>query len=311
MFYNVKDMKYFYGPETYLINREIKKIIKSKEFEVITHDELSKLDDIIMEITTHSLFNDEKLIILRNISAFAKKDEGKEIVSTISKNIEGVLLIFVWNNENIPKGPLSDYLKNNSEVKEFKHLSKSDVPGTIIDIVKSKGGTISNGAAIALANKIPSDLRIIIAEIEKLLNENYEITQKMVDYSISDYSIIDTFAFSNAVASLDTSEIMYTYKKKIDGGEEPLTLIAQMASVFTLANMVHSYKELGSTLKEIASETGVHIFRIKKANELLNKLTTISIQELITKLTKLETDIKTGVIDPQIGLMNFLVNLIK
>ncbi|RTZ68864.1 MAG: DNA polymerase III subunit delta [Tenericutes bacterium] len=311
MFYNVKDMKYFYGQETYLINREIKRISKSGEYEVVIYDETSKLDDIIMEITTYSLFNDDKLIILKNISAFSNKDEAMEIINTISKSLEGVTIIFVTYDDKIPKGKLGDYLKKNSETREFKSLSKNDVPSTIIEIVESKGGSITNGAAISLANKIPHDLRIIISEIEKLLHESNEITQEMIDHSISDYSIIDAFAFSNAVASLDTAEIMSTYQIQIQSGKEPMTLIAQMATVFTLAETVDSYKEVGMNLNQIATETGIHKFRIKKANELLNRLTRISIHELITKLTELESNIKSGLIDPKIGLTNFLLHLIK
>ena len=70
----VKDMYLFYGTESFLINEEIKRIIKKEninDINIIKYDlENTKIEDIIEDASSISLFGDKKLIICYNSYIF-------------------------------------------------------------------------------------------------------------------------------------------------------------------------------------------------------------------------------------------------
>ena len=265
-----------------------------------------------MELTTIPMFEDVKVVVMRDIVAFSKEAEAKKIVD-ILKNIDKTTKVIFVNNNTKPKATnsLIKFLMSNATTNKFDRLKNAKVYETIRLIVESKGGTITNKAAIAFANKVPNDLRIINNEIDKLLLGVENITIEVIEKSISTYVSEDYFALANAIIEKDAYAIATAYKDRMFAGDEPLLLIGQIASTLLLANKVNNYKQTGMTTREISDVTRIHIFRVKKANELLMKTNPIVLKELINDLAKLDIDIKTGIIDSKVGLDKFILNFMK
>ncbi|CAM9141752.1 DNA polymerase III subunit delta [Mycoplasma todarodis] len=305
-------MYFIYGEESFLINNEEKRIIAKFGIEPVIFDETSALSEILMELTTIPMFEDVKVVVMRDIPAFSKEAEAKKLVEMLKNVDKTTKVIFVSNNAK-PKATntLIKYLMSNATTNKFDRLKNARVYETIRLIVESKGGTITNKAAIAFANKVPNDLRIINNEIDKLLLGSKDVTIEVIDKSISTYVSEDYFALANAIIEKDAYAIASAYKDRLFAGDDPLLLIGQIASTLLLANKVNNYKQTGMTTREISDVTRIHIFRIKKANELLMKTNPVVLKELINDLAKLDIDIKTGVIDSKVGLDKFILNFMK
>ncbi|NQZ29541.1 MAG: DNA polymerase III subunit delta [Mycoplasmatales bacterium] len=305
-------MYFIYGEENFLINNEEKRIIAKIGIEPVIFDETSITSEILMELTTIPMFEDVKVVVMRDIVAFSKEAEAKKIVD-ILKNIDKTTKVIFVNNNTKPKATnsLIKFLMSNATTNKFDRLKNAKVYETIRLIVESKGGTITNKAAIAFANKVPNDLRIINNEIDKLLLGVENITIEVIEKSISTYVSEDYFALANAIIEKDAYAIATAYKDRMFAGDEPLLLIGQIASTLLLANKVNNYKQTGMTTREISDVTRIHIFRVKKANELLMKTNPIVLKELINDLAKLDIDIKTGIIDSKVGLDKFILNFMK
>ncbi len=265
-----------------------------------------------MELLTVSLFDDVKMLVMRDIVAFSKEEEAKKLVDILKKVEESIKIIFVFNSTK-PKATnsLVKFLMSNATTSKFDKLKTSKIYETVINIVESKGGSITNKAAIAFANKVPNDLMIINNEIDKLLLESSEITIEIVEKSISTYVSEDYFALSNAIIEKDSFGIAAAYKERLFAGDDPLLLIGQIASTLLLTNKINNYKQLGMTTREIAETTKIHIFRIKKVNELLMKTNPKVLKNMINDLAQLDVNIKTGVIDSKVGLDRFILNFMK
>lgn len=304
-------MKFIYGEEGFLINQEVNRVIREYGIEPIIYSDNEPLEDIMLDVSTASMFSDEKLLVIKNHSAFTKNDGVEQFTNDIQQNVE-TKIIFVYETDKIDKkNLLIKFLLENAEVQEFKSITTKDIIPTIKKIVESKGGEIDNNAAIQLANKIPEDLRIIVSEVEKLLLENQHITISMVNTSIGEYLKDDYFELSNAITAGDPHGMIIAYKKKRRSGEDVSMIISQVSSVLSLALKVSAYRKQGLTNQDISDKMKVHIFRIKKAGELLSSSGTFDINELIKSLAKLDSDIKTGMIDPYHGIETYLLNIIK
>ncbi|CAM9145728.1 DNA polymerase III subunit delta [Mycoplasma marinum] len=305
-------MYFIYGEESFLINNEEKRIIAKLGIDPITFDETSTINDIIMELNTIPMFDFAKVIVLRDVSAFSKLDEAKKLLEIIKKIDRTIKILFI-SHSGKPKAtnPLIKYLMSTAKTEKFDKLKSSKIIDTIKIIVQSKGGTITMKACIALASKVPNDLRIINNEIDKLLLQNMIVDVEMVETSIDTYISENYFALANAIIEKDPYSIATTYKERIFAGDDPLLLIGQIASTLLLANKVNNYKQTGISLREISDTTKIHIFRIKKANELLMKTNPTNLKKLINNLADLDLDIKTGKINSKVGLDRFILNFMR
>lgn len=303
-------MKLIYGKEEFLVEEKFKDLLKDQNGDVSYFDETSTLDEIIFDVSAISLFAEKKTLVLRNCSAFTKAEEAKKLLRFVLRSQEDTHFIFIYTLKNtLPVNALFKYLRSNIEVFKYSEISERDIVRKIREVVREKGGRISNGASIKLAAKLPADLRIIFSEIDKLLYQDTTITEEMVEISASKYEKEEYFAFTNALIEKDVKAIIATYNQK-KAKEEPVWIISQISTTLSLAVLVNSYRKQGMTNNEIATVTKVHVFRIKKAFELLEKTSVDRLEDLIISLSELDRKIKTGQIDPIHGLDSFILNYV-
>lgn len=305
-------MIFIYGEEEYLVNLELKKALKEVEDTPSFYSDKDDINNIIMDATTVSIFDNQKTIVIKNHELFEDDKLAKHFVDEIKYDKDNFNLICVYEAEKLKKSnPLIAFLLENALVVKKDKINPKEIISTIKSIVESKGGFITNGATIKLAGKLPDNLRIIVMEVEKLLLENKEISEEMVERSIGDYLSDDYFALTNAIISGDKREIVSAYREKLEAGDTVQLLIGQIASTLNLAMLVASYKRQGLSTQDISDALNIHIFRVKKASELLAQTGSEEVENLIIALAKLDKDIKTGLIDEEKGMDYFILQLIK
>ena len=305
-------MKFVFGQEEYLVNQEVKKFLKSFSIKPSIYDELATIEMIITDIDTMPMLADQKVIIVKNHLIFSDDNESKKFLEQFKNiDLQNVNLLFVLTSKLNASNPLIKYLLSNAEVKEIKTINARQLPDIIRDIVYQNGGQITNGAIIRMLQKFPINLRLIINEVKKLLLENRQITEKQVEQSIDNYHSEDYFALSNAIVNADKNAIIKYYNEKITYGQNAIAIVGQIASTLNLSILVDSYKKQGLSSKEIASKLNIHIFRIKKANDLLINKSAKKIKQLVNNLANLEFNIKSGNVNNTRGLDWFILELIK
>lgn len=306
-------MKFLYGDEDYLVNLEAKKIENRFKDGVVTHyDEADDLEIIIMDISTISMFSENKLIFIKNSKALSDVKLGQKLLEDIQGTMDHVEIVFLQESSKLDKkNPLISFLLSNAEVSRYDKIDSKNIISTIKDIVNQRGGTITNSAAIKLAAKLPENLRLIVNEIKKLINESPDITDKMIEVSIGEYVNDDYFGLTNAITSGDKQGIVSAFKDRINHGEPITMMIGQIASILNLTLLVAAYRMQGLSSADISNEMKIHIFRVKKASEMLSNSSEENIKKLMLDLAELDKNIKTGKIDEKSGMTNFILNLIK
>ena len=68
-------------------------------------------------------------------------------------------------------------------------------------------------------------------------------------------------------------------------------------------------REKGQTQAQIAAETGVNAYRLKKAVEASERLSTKRLKQALSGCYRIESDIKKGKTDPRLALELFIAKI--
>lgn len=309
-----------FGLEDYLINREIKKIIKDNNINDIDINDYNLendlLDNILDDASMNSLFSSQKTMIINNAYIFtgSSKKKGPNhnldlLIKYISNPNPDNILIFVVNDEKLDdRKKIVKLLKDNGKVIEFNKLKNVDTfIKQELDDYKMDSQTIK-----IFVDYVGDNLAIISKEIEKLklFKENDKIITKEDVYSVCSENIeIDINELTNSIVSKNISKSLKIYHEMVKQGEEPLQIIIRLANQFRIIYQVKELSRKGYSNKDITSFLGIHPYRIQKAMENSHFFSSNKLMHYLKKLAEIDEGIKLGKLDKNMALELFILEL--
>jgi len=310
----------FYGTEEFLIKQEINKLKEKEHIDDIninTYDlENSSLEQIIEDASTISLFSKNKMILCENAYIFTgttNKKLPEQNIKVLEKYLEhenpDTILIFTIMKDKLDeRKKITKFLKQKKQIKEFNKLEN------VSEFVKNKfiPYKIEKKDINLLINRVGENLSLLYQEIEKIklykgdnlnINETdiLELTHKNIDTDI--FNLIENIIKKNKTEALES------YKEMLLLGEEPIKIIIMLANQFRLIYQARNLYKKGYSEKDISSLLNIHPYRIKlaliKGKEFQDQL----LLSYLEKLSELDIKIKTGVIDKELGLELFILNV--
>ena len=306
-----------YGTEKFLIDKEVKNIISKNNIEEINiskYDlELNSLNEILDDANTVSLFSNNKLIIVDNAYIFSrvinKKIDNIESLENYLKNNSDTIIIFINNNEKIDSvKKIVKLIKENGVVKEFNPLKNINTTvKNMFDDYK-----ISDNSINLLINRVGNNLELIYQEVEKL--KIYKINDKIItNQDIEDIIIenidIDIFKFIDDIINKNKKEAIKTYRELIKLNEEPIKIIALLASKFRLMYQASLLAKKGYTEDNISEILKVHKYPVHLAILSGYKYNPNILLKYLNELANLDIGIKTGEKDKELALELFILSL--
>ena len=313
-------MYLYYGLEQFLIDKEIELLKKQNNIEdidVIKYDlENTKIENVLEDALSISLFGNKKLIIVENAYIFTgtinKKlmeqniDVLKEYINNGSFNN---IIVFTILKEKIDERKnIVKLIKEKGVVKDFN--ISNNINKYVLDMFKDY--KISNNNVNLLINRVGNNLEILNQEIEKIK------TYKDSDLNISEDDIknltsknIDT-DFFNLIENIvikNKEKALESYFEIIKYGEEPIKIIVVLANKFRLIYQALNLYKKGYSSKDISTILGSNYYAIKKCLENSRNYDNKTLLNCILKLANLDIDIKSGKIDKNLGLELFIMTL--
>ena len=309
-----------YGNEEYLIKAELNKILDNLN---VSNDNIIKynldestIGDILLEVSTVSMFSDKKIVICENsnfLTSESKKEINDEIDSLtkyINNPFEDVYLIFIVKNEKLDeRKKIVKDLKKVSKVLMCNRVDDHNLNNYVYNYFKGNGYDIDMSLVRLIKDKVKYDLSNIINECDKLMyykDTNKKITKEDIENVITENIEDNVFSLTDAILNKDTNKKIKIYKDLLLMGEEPIKLIAMIANQFRLLLQVKLMVKNDYKQNEMATIIKEHPYRVKLAlnsNYSINEIT-----DNIKKLYKLDYDIKTGNIDKNFGLELYLLS---
>ena len=306
-----------YGTEKFLIDKEIKNIIsknKVDEINISKYDlEINSLNEILDDANTVSLFSNNKLIIVENAYIFSrvqnKKIDNIEILENYLKNSSDTIIIFINNNEkldNVKK--IVKLIKEKGVIKEFNPLKNiNNTVKNMFDDYK-----ISDSCINLLIDRVGNSLELLYQEAEKL--KTYKINDKIItNKDIEDLVIekinVDIFKFVDDIINKNKKEAIKTYKELLKLNEEPIKIIALLASKFRLMYQANKLAKKGYTEESISEMLKVHKYPVHLAILAGYKYNSEILLKYLNDLADLDIGIKTGEKDKELALELFILGL--
>lgn len=306
-----------YGTERFLIDKEIKNIINKNKIEGINiskYDlEFNTINEILDDANTVSLFSSNKLIIVENSFIFSrttKKIDNVELLENyLKQNNSDVIIIFINPNEKLDSvKKIVKFIKEKGKVLEF-NASKNinGIVKNMFDDYRFESGVIE-----LLINRVGNNLNLIYQEVEKIkiykIEDKYVLKEDVLNLT-TEIIDIDIFKFVDDIINKNKKDAIKTYKELLKLNEEPIKIIALIASKFRLMYQACTLAKKGYTEDQISEILDMHKYPVHLAIVAGYKYNPKILLKYLNDLADLDIGIKTGEKDKELALELFILSL--
>jgi DNA polymerase III subunit delta len=311
-------MIYFiYGEDSYRAKRKLEEIISGYKKVHKSGLNLIYIDagkqnfkDFYSNLKITSMFAEKKIIILNNVFSDAKFQE--DFLENI-KNLEDTKDIIVIYEDELPDKRTKFFkaLQKNAKCQEFNYLQPAMLRKWVAQEFEKNKAKINPDALDLLASFVSSDLWKMANEINKL--SNYKagsvIRKEDVELLVKPNIENDIFKTIDALASKDKKLALFLLHKHLDNGEAPLRLLSMISYQFRNLLMIKELQDMQKPYGLMAKQTGLHPFVVQKSYYLCNQFSMPKLKKIYLKIFQVDSDIKTGKIEPETALYLLLAEI--
>ncbi|RAP21313.1 DNA polymerase III delta subunit [Brevibacillus laterosporus] len=320
-----------YGPETYL-KEEFMALLRKEmidptyaDLNIGTYDcAQTPFEDMLMEANTLPFLSDYRLVIASNAYFLT----GAKPPSKVEHNTDGLLdylkdptsssslVLDVQADKLDERKKLTKQLQQRAVVLGFQTLQDADLYGWIERTTQRFDAQIERENAMLLAERVGSELRLLVKEIEKIAlyvkktdAQTGEITRGAIELLASRTLEQDVFFLVEAVVTGKMTEAFRTLYDCLKMGEEPIKLMALLARQFRLIYHVKTRAPLGYTQQKLAGMLKMHPYAVKKAMEQSKHFSEASLRRLLGILAEEDYRMKSGQTDKRLALEVFITKV--
>ncbi|WP_397539383.1 DNA polymerase III subunit delta [Rummeliibacillus pycnus] len=298
------------GLESYFIDETIRrikmKLEEEGEIETITIDLDEKpVDFVIDESDTIPFFSSKKLIIAKNASFLKATDKTKEKINhdltRLAKWLEfpsdTSVTIFVAPYEKLDeRKKVTKQMKEHAVYMLAETPKEQDLNVWVQNEVSAQGKTINDEAISKLIEMVGMDMLHLRSEIEKIclyLGEDTNITFSLVEELVAKTLEQDAFKMLNAYMRHDVSEALSIYHDLIRQKQEPIMLVALLASQVRLMSNVYYLLTKGYHPQQISKQLKVNPYRVKRIVEDRRSVSDESLLKALYGLSEVDLQLKS------------------
>ncbi|MGX9135339.1 DNA polymerase III subunit delta [Rummeliibacillus sp. JY-2-4R] len=298
------------GLESYFIDETIRriklKIEEEGEIETITIDLDEKpVDYVIDESDTIPFFSSKKLIIAKNANFLKATDKSKEKVNHDLTRLANWLefpsdtsiTIFIAPYEKLDeRKKVTKQMKQHAVYLLAETPKEHDLAVWVQNEVSSRGKTIDEEAISKLIEMVGMDMIHLQSEIEKIslyLGDEKNISISLVDELVAKTLEQDAFKMLNAYLRHDISQCLSIYHDLIRQKQEPIMLVALLASQIRLMSNVYYLLKKGYHPGQIAKQLKVNPYRVKRIVEDHRNVSDESLLKALYGLSEVDLQLKS------------------
>jgi len=282
--------------------------------------ETSPVTDALFDVNSAGFFVERKAVVIKNPYFFTASifkgplHDLDKLMSYLNRPSDNNILII-----HCPYEKLDERKKIVKLLKKKTDLIKIDAPNeyNIAHFVKQEFHN---------ANIKPTDASIrqllfltknnfdkVISEINKIISyigedESRELTLDIIDELVPKTLEDNVFLLTESFVAKDIIRSHQIFNDLMIQREEPIKLIIMLANQFRLLKQVKVMHLQGKYEKQIATDLGIHPYRIKLALQQSRNFNLDEITKRINQLAQLDINVKTGKFDAQTGLEFFILS---
>ncbi|OGD38544.1 DNA polymerase III subunit delta [Candidatus Azambacteria bacterium RIFCSPLOWO2_01_FULL_37_9] len=308
-----------YGFEPFLADQKLKEIIgnyrrtqkSGLSLHIFDADNFD-FDDFKQALETVSMFEEKKLIVLKNFFLEDADSAGKILELAKKADAEeskDIVIVFFEAGAPVKNKEFDKLLKKPNLFQEFKKLEGARLNAWIQKEFEKLEAKIESRAISILTQSVGSDLYRLKNEIDKLAAYKKLITEKDVVEMVTPDFHSDIFAVIDAIAKKDKKLALKILNEHIENGESEIYLLTMIIYQFRNLLRVKSLIEGGVSPDNIAKKIGLHPFVVKKSIIASRLFSFEELKNIYQKLFDIDLKIKIGEMEPQMALNLFVVEL--
>lgn len=308
---------FLYGEDTYRLQKKLQKIID--RYKKIHKSGLnlkfldvkeSDYNDFLDQFKINSMFSEKKLIIIENF--FSKKNFQELFLENVDKLIKSENIIVIYEKGKVDKRKKSfKTLEKKAEDQEFEPLKENQILNWAKKEFKNFDVEIEDRALSVLVSFTGNDLWKLSNEIRKLVNfkDKEEIREKDVRLLVRPKIELDIFKTIDAIAKKDKKTTLRLIGEHLEKGDSPLYILNMINFQFRNLLIVKDFVENHKPYNVILKKSGLHPFVVKKSYEQCRQFSFGELKKIYQEIFKTDFEVKTGRIDPQIGIELFVAKI--
>lgn len=304
-------MIYFlFGEDSYRAKRKLEEIILSykkihKSGLNLIYIDAKEIDfkDFYSNFKVNSMFAEKKLIILKNIFSGTRFQE--DFLENI-KDLESIKDIIIIYEDKAPDQRTKFFkdLKKHAKCQEFNCLQPAILRRWVVQEFEKNNTRINSDSVDSIVNFVGNDLWQMANEISKLSNYKAGSVVKKEDVELLVKPNIenDIFKTIDALASKNKKQALSLLHKHLVNGDNPLYLLSMISYQFRNLLIIKELQGAKRPYGLITKESGLHPFVVQKSLYICSNFSMQELKKIYQKIFKVDSDIKTGKIEPETAL---------
>lgn len=301
------------GVESYLQTRFLsgitKKLSQADEPDII-HLDLNEVNivQIIDEAELFSFFTEYRLIIVDNVSFLnahssqkLTDDEQKKLIAYLENPNTSSIVIWRVESDTIDtrKKISKAFLKDSTQIDALT-LASDKVMNYLNHYLKENQLEMSSDAIKELLERVQSNLSNAMNEMDKLKSyalNGKQVTKETVEILVPRALESNVFELSNALLSRHSAHATKIYEDLILLKNEPIAILGLLIAQFRLMIQSKLLASSGQLEQNIATQLGVHPYRVKLALQSANKYHLKNIKHFYQELIEADYQMKNNIGD--------------
>lgn len=303
----------FLGNEINIVKERIESTIKELNIEnIIKYDfSESSITEIIDEVNYVDLFNEQKLIIVNDITFKKLKDKDEEkLINYINNQNENVIIFKCIDESLDERKTLTKLFREKCKLIICEKLDYKTLGEYVTKMFEAEGKKITFNQVRKILDYCEYNTDITINEVRKLLlykmGENF-LSNEDIDTVVSKNPEKELFNLNEMVLKKNIGGCLDSYKILVSSNVDETIIIDGLAKQYRL---LYQTKLMNSNNEyEISKELKVKSFVIKKLLPYVRQYKEEEIIDKLYKLSEIDSDIKIKGIDKTKALESFFLSL--
>lgn len=305
----------YYGASEYILRKEINKLLqelKVDQFNIVKYDLLeTEFADLIEELQTISFFTGQRVVLVSGVLELYKLDEydQKRFIDYLENPNPDTILIMYTSQLSSDDHPITKALNLYVKITKIEEFKKEELDIVIRKSFEEEGYQISSDAVSELIERTNADYPTIEQEITKLKLYAYDhksINVQAIRLLVSKNLDVNIFELSSAIVVKDRTKAIQIYYDLLVSNVSPIRIISYLSG--RIRDLIHTslLLERGYSQDRIAKH-----FQISEGKAYYMRRDALEIgveilEKYLEQLADLDFDIKSGNIDPRLGVELFL-----
>lgn len=318
-----------YGEESFLIE-ETKNLLISNaltdedlDFNLSVYDlEETPIDLAIEDCQTVPFFGERKVVMMQNpyfLTAEKVKEKVEHNLKTLENYIQdpvpSTIAVLIAPYEKLDeRKKLTKSLLKNAIVLDAKKLNERDIKEWIQEQFSKAGLEVTESAKDRLFHLVGTNMSLLKNEIDKIVL--YSTEQTTIDVDVIDLLVArsleeNVFVLVEHVLKKDLPQVLEIYFDLMKQNEEPIKILALIASQVRFMYQVKGLLKKGYGQKQMAGILRSHPYRVKLAMEQVKNYEENWLLEMIASLAELDYQMKTGFGDKDKLMQLFFIKFLS